>query len=380
MTLAQLGADVIRFDPIGGGIDAARWPVTADGTSLYWAGLNKGKRSVTVDIRHPEAQALLTAVIAAPGPDAGVFITNFPATRGWMSYERLLTQRHDLIMCAVTGSPDGSTAVDYTVNCAVGYPTATGPVDSDEPVNHVLPAWDFLCGQTAALGIVSALRHRDRTGDGQLMTLALSDVAMATVSAMGHVAEAQVLGTERPRVGNDLYGAFGRDFATSDGRRVMVVAISDKQWTGLCESTGTAGAIAELALHLGADFQDEGQRFMARDAISLHLAPWFGRRTLAEVATALDAHGVCWGPYQSFTQMVAQDPRCSTANPMFGEVDQPGVGRILSAGSPLAPAGVGRTPVRPAPTLGQHTDEVLAEILGLSDTELGRLHDARIIA
>jgi 2-methylfumaryl-CoA isomerase len=181
-------------------------------------------------------------------------------------------------------------------------------------------------------------------------------------------------------VGNDLYGAFGRDFATSDGRRVMVVAISDKQWTGLCESTGTAGAIAELALHLGADFQDEGQRFMARDAISLHLAPWFGRRTLAEVATALDAHGVCWGPYQSFTQMVAQDPRCSTANPMFGEVDQPGVGRILSAGSPLAPAGVGRTPVRPAPTLGQHTDEVLAEILGLSDTELGRLHDARIIA
>jgi 2-methylfumaryl-CoA isomerase len=380
MTLAQLGADVIRFDPIGGGIDAARWPCMPDGTSLYWAGLNKGKRSVMVDIRNPEGQALLTAIIAAPGPDAGVFVTNFPATRGWMSYGRLRQTRDDLVMCAVVGNPDGSTAVDYTVNCAVGYPNVTGPVGSDAPVNHVLPAWDFLCGQTAALGIVSALRHRDRTGDGQLLTLALSDVAMAAVSAMGHISEAQVLHTERPRVGNDLYGAFGRDFPTSDARRVMVVAISDKQWSGLCEATGTTEVLVELARQRGVDFGDEGQRFLARDAISAHLAPWFAARTLAEIAAVLDVHGVCWGPYQSFGQMVADDPRCSTANPMFAEVDQPGVGRILSAGSPLAPGKVGRAPVRPAPSLGQHTDEVFAELLGLSDLELGRLHDAGIIA
>jgi 2-methylfumaryl-CoA isomerase len=278
MTLAQLGADVIRFDPIGGGIDAARWPCMPDGTSLYWAGLNKGKRSVMVDIRNPEGQALLTAIIAAPGPDAGVFVTNFPATRGWMSYGRLRQTRDDLVMCAVVGNPDGSTAVDYTVNCAVGYPNVTGPVGSDAPVNHVLPAWDFLCGQTAALGIVSALRHRDRTGDGQLLTLALSDVAMAAVSAMGHISEAQVLHTERPRVGNDLYGAFGRDFPTSDARRVMVVAISDKQWSGLCEATGTTEVLVELARQRGVDFGDEGQRFLARDAISAHLAPWFAVR------------------------------------------------------------------------------------------------------
>lgn len=83
MTLAQLGADVIRFDPIGGGLDYKRWPVTLDGKhSLFWAGLNKGKRSIAVDIRHPRGQELLTQLICAPGENAGLFITNFPPAAG----------------------------------------------------------------------------------------------------------------------------------------------------------------------------------------------------------------------------------------------------------------------------------------------------------
>jgi len=82
MTLSQLGADVIRFDQIGGGIDFRRWPLTADGESIYWAGLNKGKRSIAVDLRSDRAKELLTALIG----DAGTFLTNFPA-RGWMSHE-----------------------------------------------------------------------------------------------------------------------------------------------------------------------------------------------------------------------------------------------------------------------------------------------------
>ena len=87
MTLAQLGADVIRFDPIGGGLDRGRWPVTADGHSLFWAGLNKGKRSIQVDLGSDEGRELVTELITAPGPDAGLFLTNFPA-RGLLDYER----------------------------------------------------------------------------------------------------------------------------------------------------------------------------------------------------------------------------------------------------------------------------------------------------
>lgn len=380
MALAQLGADVIRFDAIGGGIDAKRWPVTEQGTSLYWTGLNKGKRSIQVDLRSPEGRELVTALIGAPGPDGGVFLSNFPAV-GWMSYESLRTVRDDLIMVNIIGNHDGTTAVDYTVNCAVGYPQATGPVGITEPVNHVLPAWDVICGQMAAVGVLAAERHRTRHGDGQLVTLALSDVALHTVASMGHVAEAQLLGTERPRLGNDLYGALGRDFATADGRRVIAVAISPKQWESLGEATALADTFAALADELGVDLaRDEGARFLARDRIFALLEQWCAARSLAEVAERFEAHGVCWGPYQTFGQLVSDDPRCSEANPMFAMVDQPGAGPYLTPSSPLAFGAFRRTAASPAPVIGQHTDEVLAEVLGLSGAEISRLHDERVVA
>ena len=379
MTLAQLGADVIRFDQIGGGLDYQRWPLTAGGTSIYWAGLNKGKRSLAVDLRSPRGRELLTELIGAPGPDNGVFLTNFPAA-GWMAYERLCERRADLIMLNVLGNHDGTTALDYTVNCAVGYPSVTGPADSTEPVNHVFPAWDFLCGQQVALGVVAALRHRDRTGAGQLIKLALSDVALWAVSAMGHIAEAQVNGSERPRIGNDLYGAFGRDFATSDGRRVIAVAVTFSQWKSLLDATGLADDVQAVATRRGLDFRIEGDRYLARDELNPLFATWCAARPLDEIRTAFDAHGVCWGPYQSFMQLVNDDPRCSTANPLFSTVDQAGLGSILAAGHPLDPVQLGRIAAAPAPELGQHTDEILAEVLGLSASEIGALHDDGVVA
>ena len=90
MALAQLGAEVIRFDPIGGGLDHRRWPLTEGGDSLYWAGLNKGKKSIQVDLRSEEGQELLKELIGAPGEDSGYFLTNFPA-KGWLSYDNLQT-------------------------------------------------------------------------------------------------------------------------------------------------------------------------------------------------------------------------------------------------------------------------------------------------
>ncbi|MEO8692081.1 MAG: CoA transferase [Acidimicrobiales bacterium] len=378
MTLAQLGADVIRFDQIGGGLDYQRWPLTAAGASLYWAGLNKGKRSIAVDLRSPRGRELLAELIGAPGPDNGVFLTNFPAA-GWMAYDRLRERRADLIMLNVLGNHDGSTALDYTVNCAVGYPAVTGPVDSPDPVNHVFPAWDFLCGQQAALGVVAALRHRDRTGDGQFMTLALSDVALWAVSALGHIAEAQINGSERPRIGNDLYGAFGRDFATRDGRRVIVVAVTMSQWKSLLEATGLGDDVRAIATRRGLDFAVEGDRYLARDELDPLFAEWCAARSFAEIRAAFDERGVCWGPYQSFLQLVSDDPRCSTANPLFSAIDQPGIGNILAAGHPLEPA-IGRVAATPAPLLGQHTDEILADVLGLSMTEIARLRDDAVVA
>ena len=111
MALAQLGAEVIRFDPIGGGLDHQRWPLTQDGVSLYWAGLNKGKKSIQVDLRSGEGQELLQELITASGEDAGYFLTNFPA-KGWLSFDNLRQHREDLIMLNVIGNHDGTTALD----------------------------------------------------------------------------------------------------------------------------------------------------------------------------------------------------------------------------------------------------------------------------
>lgn len=374
MTLAQLGAEVVRFDQIGGGIDYTRWPRTPDGNSLYWAGLNKNKRSIAVDLRSPEARELLTELIRG----AGNFLTNFPA-RGWMSYDELSTDGVALNMLAVTGNRDGTTALDYTVNAAVGFPFVTGPADHDQPVNNVLAAWDLICGQTAAIGLLAADRHRTRTGEGSNMSLALFDVALAAVSALGHVAEAQVLGTERQRFGNDLYGAFGAMFETSDGERIYAVGISDKQWRALLEATESSDAVRDLAQAQGLDFADEGDRFTAREEIKALFSTWTKAHTLAELSVRFDELGVCWGRYQSFMELVEDDPRCSTDSELFRTVDQPGIGTYLSPGSPVAFDGLLRVDPQPAPKLGGDTEALLAE-LGLGTAEIGSLVDRGVVA
>ncbi len=379
MTLAQLGADVIRFDQIGGGLDAARWPVTADGRSLFWAGMNKGKRSIAVDLRSPRGQELLTELITAPDPDAGLFLTNFPAA-GWLDYQLLCSARPDLIMVHVVGNPDGSSEVDYTVNASTGFPWVTGPFDASGPVNHVLPAWDLVTGTLAATGLLAAERKRRLDGTGQYVRLALSDVAFATAGHLGNIAEVQVNGVERPRYGNYLYGAFGRDFATKDGHRVMVLGLTPRQWRGLVIAADLAQAGARIEKALGVDLGKEGDRFVARAEIAAALEPWIGARTLDEVRMGFDPNGVAWSTYQSFAELVAGDPRCSPANPMFAEVDQPGIGRYLMPGTPLQFSAAERLPPAPAPLLGEHTDEILGDILGLSATEVGRLHDLGVVA
>ena len=379
MALAQLGAEVIRFDPIGGGLDYKRWPLTEDGFSLYWAGLNKGKKSIQVDLRSGEGQELLQALITAPGEDAGYFLTNFPA-KGWLSYDNLCQRREDLIMLNVLGNHDGTTALDFTVNAAMGYPAVTGPEGFDGVINHVLPAWDIVCGQTAAMGLLAAGRHRERTGEGQFIQLALSDVALSAVAALGHIAEAQMLESERERIGNDLYGALGRDYGTSDSNRVIAVAITRKQWKALCSACEMTEAMEQLAAEEGLDLEEnEGDRFKVRDRIHPHIEQWCQTRTLEEVRQVWDDLGVCWGPYQTFKELVNQDKRVSETNPMFSTINQPGIGSYLSPKSPLNFQSTLQSEPLVAPLLGEHTEEILGGTLNLSENEIGKLYDNKII-
>ncbi len=378
MTLAQLGADVIRFDPIGGGPDYHRWPVTDDDHSFFWVGFNKGKRSISVDIRSEEGQEILTRIICAPGENAGMFFTNFP-TRGWLDYETLKGHRTDLIMVNITGDRHGGSMLDYTVNPAVGFPAVTGPPDSG-PVNHVLPAWDAITGRMAAVGLLAAERYRRQTGKGQLVSIALKDVALGALGNLGKIAEVTVNKVDRPRYGNYLYGAFGRDFETADKRRVMIVALTEPQWRSLVQATGLGEAIAQLAVAEGLDLSAAGNRFELREQLAAIFEPWVANRTVAELEADFEGTGVCWSPYRTFREVIENDPDCSEANPIFSMVEQPGIGTYLMPGSPLDFTEVPRIAPNRAPMLGEHTDEILSDLLDMSDTEIGQLHDRGVVA
>ena len=371
LTLAQLGADVIRVDPPGGNIDIDRAPLNAQSKSLYWASLNRGKRSVELDVRSAQGRALMQRLICAPGPGPAVFLTNL-SVDGELSYAALSAIRPDLIMVQLSGSPDGSAAVDYTVNCAAGFPGITGS-GRDGPVNHVLPAWDVIAGQMLALAVLAAERHWRATGQGQHVKLALSDVAMATAANLGYLADAELNGTQRRADGNFLYGAYGDSFVCSDGRHAMVVAITDRQWQALLRATGLQESLPRAAQALGHRLDDETGRYAARELVSTALRPWFAARTLAEVAAAFTDRALLWGPYRSFNQMLAEDPRCSEANPMFRRTAHPGVGEFLTATTPLDFGATPRLPPGLAPRLGEHTRATLSQMLGLDDEALQAL-------
>ncbi len=360
LTLAQLGADVIRIDPIGGSADLGRWPLAPSGTSLFWTGLNKGKRSVTLDFRHAEGRQLLAGLVAGSGTGGGIVLTN-AVGQDWLGYEALAAIRPDVIHLQIQGHRDGRPAVDYTVNAATGFPMVTGPEGYEGPVNHVLPAWDVACGLYAAIGVLSAERRRQRTGEGSRLTLALDDVALSLAGHLGFLAEAQLSQVDRPRIGNHLYGGFARDFATADGQRVMVVALTRRHFADLARATGLTGTFTELERLLGADFGTDGDRYEHREVIASLLTPWFASRGLADLAGELDATSVLWSRYRRFTELVA-DPALAD-NPLLREIDQPGVGRVLAPGSPLAQDGTGEATA--APVLGADTADVLAELLGL---------------
>lgn len=371
-TLAELGADVVRVDLPGGGIDAKRWPMH-NGESLYWAGLNNAKRSVTVDTTTPDGQRVVTELIAK----AGIVLTNLPP-RGWNSYAALKARRPDLIMAVLTGNPDGSPAVDYTVNAAVGFPLVTGPGGAEAPINHVLPAWDALAGYMLALGIVTAELHRSRTGSGQCLTLSLMDVALSVTSHLGIVGEALLNEIPRPRLGNSLYGSFSRDFTTRDGRYVIVVALTARQWTNLVAATGSEDWVRTVEVRDGVDLREEGERYRYREEICALLQAWIGSRGYAEVREAFEKFQVLWGPYQTFKELVKNDHRCSETNPMLAEVEQPGIGRYLRAASPLQFSGSAREPAEAAPRLGEHTREILETWLELDRREVEALISAGV--
>ena len=256
---AQMGAEVIRVDHKAGGLDYHRYLLTKEGRSLSWENLNRAKKSVALDLRSGEGRELCTELAA----NTGQLITNLPE-QSFLGHDRIAAKQPEtappLVSVRIMGWHDGRQAMDFTVNAASGYPLMCGPADWDEqtapPVNQVLPAWDFITGAYAAFVLMSAIRNRDATGKGHEMRIPLGDVAIGTMANAGAMAEMLYRGGDRERLGNAIWGAFGSDFKSRDGKRFMVAALTDKQWNGLVEAFGVAQPMAALEAELGVCFAD----------------------------------------------------------------------------------------------------------------------------
>ena len=185
---------------------------------------------------------------------------------------------------------------------------------------------------------------------------------------------------DRPKSGNALYGAYGQDFATACGNRVMVIGLTDRQWAGLVRTFGMQDAIGALATQLNLDLAVEGSRYLARAAITSLFTPWFAARDLATIAPLMDAAKLTWAPFRSFAGAVRLDPDLSADNPMFADLLQPGIGTYPVPGSPVTSTIFDRLLPRPAPRLGEHSEAILADVLGLSAGQIGALMDMGVVA
>ena len=255
----------------------------------------------------------------------------------------------------------------------------TGPVGHDGPVNAVAPPWDLATAYAGAMAILAAERHRRLTGQGQRIVLPLQDMALAATSALGYIGEAVVNEVDRPRFGNEIFGTFGRDFRTKDGRFVMICIFSDRHVDALASAGGFAEAFKKIETDKGVDLKTDAGRWLARAELCAPSSSRGSRhRRPTEVGAALKKAGALWAPYQTFRELAA-DKANVLDNPMFTVLDQPGIGRYPVAASPLQFGAVPRQPPTTAPVLGQHTDEILSGILGLPDHEIARLHDEKVV-
>ena len=377
---AQMGAEVIRIDHTAGGLDYQRYMLTKEGRSLSWENLNRAKKSVALDLRSGEGRELCVELAAKTGQ----CITNLPE-RSFMSHDAMAAQREDMISVRIMGWHDGRQAMDFTVNAASGYPLMCGPEDWETatapPVNQVLPAWDFITGAYASFALLAALRERDSSGKGHEVRIPLGDVAIGTMANSGALAEMRYRGSDRIRLGNAIWGAFGKDFRSKDGVRFMVAALTGKQWAGLVEAFGVAEEIAALEARLGVRFADGDEpRFENREPLFAIFDQAAAAMDWADLEARMASAGTTFERYRTMHE-AAHDQVLIGDNPLFGP-------------SPANPSGFEYPATRsfanmpdeqtgdpaPAPYLGQHSEEVLAERLGLSSGAIGKLVDAGTVA
>lgn len=382
-TLADLGADIIKVERPGSGDDTRGWgpPFLKDragqdtAEAAYYLGANRNKRSITIDLAQAEGQDLVRRL----ADQADVLVENFKVgdmARYGLDAATLRTRCPRLVYCSITGfgqtGPYRDRAgYDYAVQGMGGLMSITGERDDlpgGGPQKVGVAVADLFTGMYATVAILAALRHRDATGEGQVIDMALLDTQVAMLANLG----ANYLVTRKAprRAGNAHQNIVPYQvFEVADGHLILAVG-NDGQFQRFCAVAGRADIVVDPR------FQVNASRVRHRDALVALLAPVMRGRTRADWLAALEAAKVPCGPINDLADVFA-DPQVQ-ARGMTGTIDHPLAGALELVASPMK---LSATPVRmerPPPLLGQHTDEVLLD-LGLDHGELARLRQLGVI-
>jgi crotonobetainyl-CoA:carnitine CoA-transferase CaiB-like acyl-CoA transferase len=371
--LADAGADVVKIEEPDRGDDTRGWgPPFVEGESTYFLSVNRGKRSLTLNLKQDEGRRLLRRLV----DEADVLVENFrPGTldRLGFSYDAVRARNPRLVYASVSGyGPDGPwggrPGYDAIAQGESGLMSITGATDGP-PTKVGASVADVLAGLTALQGILLALVRRQKTGEGGQVDVSLLESVMAPLS---YHASAYLLAGEVPaRLGNRHPSlAPYETFDAADGYLIVGVG-NDSLWRAFC------AAIERPDLASDAAFASNALRVRNYDALRARLAPVLHARPLAEWLGRLEAAGVPCGRVRTVAE--ALETEQVAARGLLLDVQHPTLGAGRYLGSPIHLSGAGRGSRRPPPRLGEHSQEVLAERLGLSAEEVDALRRQGVV-
>ncbi len=374
MILADLGAEVIRLERPGGDHDRRLGLCAANDETYIFAGLGRNKKGVTLDLRAPEARAVVEDLVRR----CDVVVHNFsPAVAGalGLSYADARAIREDVILVAISsfgarGAKADRTGFDPIAQVASGAAAITGE-EHGGPIRAGLPWVDYSTGLAAAVGVLSALRHRDRTGEGQSVDCALLHTAVSYMAPV--LAEAQIADRVRPRLGNQpAYVAVSNLYPCRDGE-VYIVAVSPSMWRALTTLLGSP------QLGSDPDLATAQQRYDQRALVDEAVAEWTRERTVEEVVAALEAAHVPCTSYLTPAE-VAVDQQVA-ANDMLCHLDlgHDGLRHVPAPSTPVAFSTLVTPPATRPPRPGEHNDEVYGGLLGYDEDRLAALRSEHVV-
>lgn len=371
--LADLGADIIKIEDPGVGGDSARYvpPFQGEADSPYFQSFNRGKRSVSLNLRHPDGQAVLHDLVRVSDAIFNNARGDLPDKLG-LTYDVLKAINPRVVCCSLTGygrtGPRAAEpAFDYLVQGYAGYMAVTGEPDGP-PGKCGVSVIDFAGGYAAMVGLMVGLFDAQRTGVGRDVDISLLDTAVSMLSYFAVWTLNRDWIAERTRSSAHQTIVPAQNFPTRDGW-IVIFCNKDKFWRDLVEALG-APELAE-----DARFRTFADRFANKDALLPLLQARFATRTTNEWLDRLRGRVPC-APVNDVRQALA-DPQV-LARDMIVEVEHPDFGPLREVRSPVRTEGEIRHPAR-APRLGEHTDQILREILSYSDGTIARLRETGVI-